>query len=164
MTEDEIYDVASIRTYFRSESFEESDQNEDILCKPFDQLASGDDYTYSNSVNLWKANKSEPRGFRQTYTAPADGKPGQTAIQCALRSERAGLSNGFAYKTGETIGVRAGYKIRESKDDLSSIFMYDKDEVVLVTLTVESSSSAVDQMAASVTFVLATSTLLSLIF
>lgn len=90
--------------------------------------------------------------------------PGKTTVKCALQSQRVGTRDGFAYKTGETIGVRAGYKIRKTMDALTSLYAYDKDEVVLVTLTVESTSSATSLIAASATATLAISMIFSLLF
>ena len=89
-------------------------------------------------------------GFAQTYTPPsADGSSqGSSSIRCSLTSKRTSPGAGYAYKAGSTIGVKAGYKIRESEDALTSLYAYDKTDVVLVTLT-DSTSSAVSQITAT---------------
>lgn len=87
-------------------------------------------------------NSLEPLGFVQTYYpegwGAAEDFTASSSVRCALTSKREeGQNLGYAFKTGQTIGVRAGYKVRESLTDLSSIYAYDKNQVILITLTEE---------------------------
>ena len=87
-------------------------------------------------------NALEPLGFVQTYFpggwGAAEDWPEESSVRCSLTSKREeGQPHGYAFKTGQTIGIRAGYKVRESLTDLTSIYAYDKDQIVLVQLTEE---------------------------
>ena len=156
-------DLVSVNTYVRTGNFAESSQNEDILCKNFDNLALPSLIKSYNSdgvsqAGLWTVNGDEPYGFKQTHKLPDLENEESTIIRCSLSSKRGeGQADDFMYKTGQTIGVRAGYKIRQTQTDLTSIYAYDKEQVVLLTLTEETSNFAFTKLyfAASAAFVYA---------
>ena len=131
LTLEQMQDLVTVQTYIREGSFEENETNEDIFCKSFDQLAQPSlitSYDQQTTDGLWRVNELEPLGFAQTYQ-PAEGdNPASSSIRCALTSKRGvGQPKDYVFKTGQTIGVRAGYKVRESETALTSIYAYDKD-------------------------------------
>ena len=150
LTEEQILAMASVKTYIGTQVFVESVDESAILCKSYDQLNLADLQSSDSTTDLWTLNTDEPLGFSQTYTAPSqDGSSlGSSSLMCSLISKRTAPSAGYAYKTGETIGIKAGFKIRESEDALTSINAYDKKNVLYVALT-DTASSAVSQIAAT---------------
>ena len=150
LTEEQILAMASVKTYIGTQVFVESVDESAILCKSYDQLNLADLQSSDSTTDLWTLNTDEPLGFSQTYTAPSqDGSSlGSSSLMCSLISKRTAPSVGYAYKTGETIGIKAGFKIRESEDALTSINAYDKKNVLYVALT-DTASSAVSQIAAT---------------
>ena len=122
-------DIATVRTYVREGSFVESELNQDVFCKSFDQFAKGDlitEYAEQNTAGLWTVNSLEPLGFIQTYFkgdwGAAKDLPEASSVRCALTSKREeGQSHGYAFKTGQKIEIRGGYKVRKESTDLRSI-------------------------------------------
>ena len=110
----------------------------------------------STDTALWMPNTLETSGFRQTYSGPtadiAGTSAGSSTISCAMTSDRATVHAGHDYKISQKIKVRAGYKIRESKDALTSLQANDGEDM---EFTIEGAYSSVGFYAGALTMAIA---------
>lgn len=64
-----------------------------------------------------------------------------SAVNCAVKSDRKDVEDAYDFKIGEKLKLRTGYKIRESKTAVESLYSYDMSQFSEFTLADTSSAS-----------------------